>query len=124
MLQNQHPDHDLRRRPWPPAAPALRPAPFEGLRHDLNHGLVLEQRVDLAQPVGPQFVPVRQQHLEQTPLALFALNHARSFDETSCASSVVRRIDRRNRRIERFVTAGRRPSVHVNELRGHFFTAK
>jgi hypothetical protein len=57
MLQNQHPDHDLRRRPRPPAAPALRPAPFEGLRHDLNHGLVLEQRVDLAQPVGPQFVP-------------------------------------------------------------------
>ncbi len=36
----------------------------------------------------------------------------------------VRGIDRRNRRIERLVTAGHRPSVPVSELRGHFFTGK
>jgi hypothetical protein len=88
-----------------------------------NHAFVLEQRIDLAQPVGPQLVPIRQQNFEQTPLALSALNHARSFVK-SCAGSVVRQIDRRNRRIERLVTAGRRPSVPISELRGHFFTAK
>jgi hypothetical protein len=68
-------------------------------------------------------VPIGQQDFEQTPLSLSALNHARSFDE-SRAGSVVRRIDRRNGRIDRFVTAGRRPSVPVSDLRGHFFTAK
>ena len=73
--------HDLRRRARAAAAPTLRPARLERLRDDLNHGLVLEQRVDLAQPVGPQFVPIGQQDFEQTPLALSALNHARSFDE-------------------------------------------
>jgi hypothetical protein len=36
----------------------------------------------------------------------------------------VRQIDRRNCRIERLVRAGRRPSVPVSDLRGHFFTAK
>ena len=46
--------------------------------------------------VGPQFVPIGQQDLEQTPLPLSALNHARSFDENSRAGSVVRRIDRGN----------------------------
>jgi hypothetical protein len=69
-------------------------------------------------------VPIGQQDFEQTPLALSALNHARSFDESSRAGSLVRQIDRRNRRIERSVTAGRRPSVQLSELRGHFFTAK
>ena len=54
---------------------------------------------------------------------LSALHHARSFDELSRAGSVVRRIDRRNR-IDRWVTAGRRPSVPVSDLRGHFFTGK
>ena len=82
--------HDLGRRPRTSAAPTLRPARLERLRDDLNHGLVLEQRVDLAQPVGPQFVPIGQQDFEQTPLALSALNHARSFDEASRAGSVVR----------------------------------
>jgi hypothetical protein len=62
------------------ATPTLRPPSFERLGHDLNHGVVLEQRVDLAQPVGPQFVTVGQQHFEQTPLALSALDHARSFE--------------------------------------------
>jgi hypothetical protein len=92
--------------------------------HHLNHGLVLEQGVDLAQPVRPQFVPIGQQDLEQTSLALSALNHARSFDDSSRAGSLVRRIDRRNGRIERFVTAGRRPSIIISDLRGHFFTGK
>jgi hypothetical protein len=69
-------------------------------------------------------VAIGQQDFEQAPLPLSALNHARSFDESSRAGSVVRRIDRRNCRIERFVTAGRQPSVPVSELRGHFFTAK
>jgi hypothetical protein len=68
-------------------------------------------------------VAIGQQDFEQTPLSLSALNHARSFDE-SRAGSVVREIDRRNRRIERFVTAGRRPLLSVSELRGHFFTAE
>ena len=48
MLQDQHPDHDLRRRAGTAAATTLRPPRFERLRDDLNHGLVLEQRVDLA----------------------------------------------------------------------------
>jgi hypothetical protein len=93
------------------------------LRHHLNHRFVLEQRVDLAQPVGPQFVPIGQQNFEQTPLALSALNHARSFDE-SRAGSVVRQIDRRNRRIARLVTAARWSAVRLSDLCGHFFTEK
>ena len=108
------------------ATPTLRPPLLERLRHDLNHRVVLEQRVDLAEPVRPQLVTIGQQNFEQTPFALSSLNHARSFDE-SRAGSVVRWIDRRNRkigRIERSVTAGRRPSVPVSDLRGHFFTAK
>src|SRR5262249_9241861 len=124
MLQNQHPDDDLRWRARPTASPTRRPARLERLRDDINHGLVLERRVDLAQPVGPQFVAVRQEDFEQTPLALSALNHARSFAEASRAGSVVREIDRRNRRIERLVPAGRRRSVQCRHLRGHFFTAK
>jgi hypothetical protein len=36
----------------------------------------------------------------------------------------VRQIDRRNRRIDRLVTPGRRSSVQFSRLRGHFFTAK
>jgi hypothetical protein len=36
----------------------------------------------------------------------------------------VRRIDRRNRGTERFVTDGGRPSVQCSHLGGHFFTAK
>jgi hypothetical protein len=72
-------------------------------------------------------VTIGQQNFEQTPFALSSLNHARSFAESSRAGTVVRSIDRRNRklgRIERSVTAGRRPSVPVSELCGHFFTAK
>jgi hypothetical protein len=80
MLQDQHPNDDLRRRPRTAAPPTLRPARFEGLRDNLNHGFVLE-RVDLSQPVGPQFVSIRQQDFEQTSLSLSALNHARSFVE-------------------------------------------
>ena len=79
MLQHQHPDHDLRRRAGTAATATLRPTSFECLRDDLNHRFVLEQRVDLSQPVGPQFVAVWQEDFEQTPLALSALNHARSF---------------------------------------------
>src|SRR2546425_4416821 len=124
VLQNQHPDDDLRRRARTAAPSTLRPTSFEALRDDLNHGFVLEQDVDFSQPVGPQFVPIGQQHFEQTALALSSLNHARSFDERSRAGSVVRQIDRRNCRIERLVTAGRGPSVPVSELRGHFFTAE
>jgi hypothetical protein len=116
--------YDLRGGTEAPAAATLPPARFEALRHDFNHAFVLEQRIDLAQPVGPQFVPVWQQDLEQTSLALSALNHARSFAETSRAGSVVRQINRRNRRMKRFVTAGRRRSVQCSHLRGHFFTAK
>jgi hypothetical protein len=37
---------------------------------------------------------------------------------------LVRRFDRRNGRIARLDTAGRRPSVPISHLRGHFFTAK
>ena len=78
MLQDQHPDDHLRRCARTTATPTLRPSCFERLGDDLKHGLVLEQCVDLAQPVGPQFVPIGQQNFEQTPLALSALNHARS----------------------------------------------
>ena len=78
----------------------------------------------LPQPVGPQLVSIGQQNFEQTPLALLPLNHARSFDNRSRAGSVVRRIDRDNGKTERLVTAGRRPSVPLNDLRGHFFTGK
>jgi hypothetical protein len=97
MLQNQHPDDHIGRRPWPPAAPTLGPTFFERLGHDFNHGFVLEGDVNASQPVGPQLVTIGQQNFEQTPLALLALNHARSFDQRSCAGSVeVRRIDRGN----------------------------
>jgi hypothetical protein len=58
----------------------LRPSRFERLRDDLNHCLVLEQRVDAPQPTGPQLVAIGQQYFEQTPLALTASDHARSFE--------------------------------------------
>ena len=80
MLQHQHPDDDLGRRAGTSAATTLRPPRFERLGDHLNHGLVLEQRVDSPQPVGPQFVSIGQQHFEQTALALSASDHARSFD--------------------------------------------
>ncbi len=76
---------DFGRRPNRPSS-ALRPTFLESLSHDVNDGLVLAQRVDLAQPVGPQFVPVRQEDLKQTALPLSALNHARSFAEGSRAA--------------------------------------
>ncbi len=78
MLQdNQHPNDHLRRRARTrPRRSTLRPPCFERLGDHLNHGFfyVLEQCVDLAQPVGPQFVPIGQQNFEQTPLALSALD--------------------------------------------------
>jgi hypothetical protein len=113
MLQDQHPDDDLGRRTKTAATATLRPPFLKGLRNDFNHGVVLEQRVDLAQPVGPQFVPIRQQDFEQTPFALSALHHARSFDE-SRTGSLVRRIDRRNRRIDAF-GHGRPPTIGTGQ---------
>src|SRR5439155_9686632 len=103
------------------ATPTLRPPLLKRLGHNLNHGVVLEQRIDLAEPVRPQLVTIGQENLEQTSFALSSLNHARSFDE-SRAGSLVRQIDRRNcgiGTIERWVTAGRRPSVPVSDLRDH-----
>jgi hypothetical protein len=122
VFQNQHADHDLRRRTEAAAPSTVWPSSFERLGHNLNHSLVLEQRIDLAQPIGPQLVAVGQQNFEQTPLALSALNHARSFDQRSHAGKVVRQIDRRNRRMNHLITAGRRPSAQLNDLRDHFFT--
>ena len=86
MLQNQHPNHHVRRRPRTSTPTTLRPSCFERLGHDLNHGLVLEQRVDPPQPVGPQLVTIGEQHLEQTSLALTASDHARSFE--ACVRAV------------------------------------
>jgi hypothetical protein len=80
MLEHQHPNDDLGRCPRTTTAATLRPPRFEGLRDDFNHRLVLEQRIDAPQPVGPQFVSIGQQHFEQTPLALSASDHARSFE--------------------------------------------
>ena len=48
MLQDRHPDNDLGSRSDSAAAATLRPALLEGLGDDLKHGVVLEQRVDLA----------------------------------------------------------------------------
>ena len=86
MFQDQHPNHDLRGRPWSPAATALRPPRLERLRHHLNHRFVLEQRIDTPQPVGPQFVSIGQQHFEETALALSASDHARSFGDIGACS--------------------------------------
>jgi hypothetical protein len=80
VLQDQHPDHDFGWRAGTSAATTVGPPGLQCLRDDLNHGLVLEHGVDAAQPVGPQFVPIGQQHFEQTPLALSASDHARSFE--------------------------------------------
>jgi hypothetical protein len=79
--------------------------------HDVNHGVVLEERIDLAQSVGPQLVVIGQQNFEQTSVALSSLHHACSFDQQSRAGSLVRRIGRPNCRIDCFVTARRWPSV-------------
>jgi len=46
---------------------------------------LLERRVDLSQPLRPQLAAVGLQNFEQTPIALAALNHARSFAERSRA---------------------------------------
>jgi hypothetical protein len=81
MLQDQHPNHDLRRRTQASATATLRPPFFKRLSDDLNHGIILEERIDLSQPVGPQLVPIRQQNFEETPFALSTLNHARSSEK-------------------------------------------
>jgi hypothetical protein len=124
MLEDQHPDDHLGWCAGTAATSTLRPSLLKRLRHDLNHGVVLEQRVDLSQPVGPQFVTVGQQDFEQTPLALSALHHTRSFAESSRAGTVVRRINRRNGRIDHSVTIDHPASVPVSGLRRHFFTGK
>jgi hypothetical protein len=94
------------------------------LRDDFDHAFDLQQRVDLAQPIRPQFVPIGQQDFEPTPLALSTLNHARSFAENITRGQCSTTDRSRQRRMNHLVTAGRRPSVRVNDLRGHFFTAK
>src|SRR5262249_39089172 len=67
------------RRPEASTAATLWPSLLKCLCHDVNHRLVLERGIDATQPVGPQLVPIGQQNFEETPLALSALNHARSF---------------------------------------------
>ena len=46
MLEDQHPNDDLGRCARAATAATVRPARLERVRDDLNHGLVLEQRVD------------------------------------------------------------------------------
>ena len=48
MLENQHANHDFGGRAETATTATLRPPTFEPLRQHLGHGLVLEQRVDLA----------------------------------------------------------------------------
>jgi hypothetical protein len=69
-------------------------------------------------------VPVRQEDFEQTALALSTLNHARSVAEKITRGQCSTTDRSRQRRMNHSVTAGRRPSVQFNDLRGHFFTAK
>jgi hypothetical protein len=101
----------------------LRPSRFERLRDDLNHCLVLEQRVDAPQPVGPQFVAIGQQHFEQTPLALSASDHARSF---VIDADKDRNVDPYWQMIEttRSVRSRSRGSMDHNDLARPFFTGK
>jgi hypothetical protein len=124
MLEDQHSQHHIRRCPSRSAPSTLRPPCLERLRDSLNHGLVLEQRVALAQPVGPQLVPVRQEDLEQTALALATLNHARSF-----AKTIMRRqcsTTNRSRQTPNGAFGHRRMRAAntIQRLTGHFFTGK
>jgi hypothetical protein len=69
-------------------------------------------------------VSIGQQHFEQTPLALSASDHARSFEALgACSVENMINTGKRSKTL-RFVTAGRRPSVQLNDLRSHFFTGK
>ena len=124
VLQDQHPNHDLRRCPRPAASTTLRPSRLERLRDDLNHGLVLEQRVDPPQPVGPQLVTIGQQHFEETPLALTASDHARSF--VACMRINIGTLIRTGKRskAKRSVTRRSHRSMNHNDLTRPFFTGK
>ena len=102
-----------------PTAEELARIDREHLIHPLHHPIDNANIVIYVRGRG-----VTVQDLEQTPLPLSALDHARSFAAMSRAGSLVRQIDRRNRRINRFVIAGCRPSVPVSDLGGHFFTEK
>jgi hypothetical protein len=124
MLQDQHPNHDLGWRAGPPAFPALRPALLQRGGDGLNHGLVLEHRVDPLQPGGPQFVGVGQQDLEQTALALSSSHHGRSFRGRSWARSVVRPIRAHQREMRCLATALDAGSRSINHFGGDFFTGK
>ena len=50
----------LRRRPGPPAAPTLGPPRLQRVGDHVQHGVVLEQRIDPPQPVGPQVIEKRR----------------------------------------------------------------
>jgi hypothetical protein len=56
MLEDQHAEHGLGRRPRASAATAVRPAGVERRDDRLKHGLVLEQRVDAPQIRGPELL--------------------------------------------------------------------
>jgi hypothetical protein len=65
---------------------------------------------------SPQFVPVGEEDFKQTALALATLNHARSCVKTITRGQCSTTDRARQRRMNHSVTAGRRPSVHINEF--------
>jgi hypothetical protein len=69
-------------------------------------------------------VTVRQQHLEETALALSASDHARSFGDIGACS--VRNMIGTGKRSKttRFVAQTSDRSLICNDLAGHFFTGK
>jgi hypothetical protein len=97
MLQDQHPQHDVGRRPG--AAPGADFAAGGPSSAWTTVSITASSSSSVSirrNQSGQQLVPVCQEHFEQTALALATLNHARSFDEKSRAGRVVRPIDRRN----------------------------
>ena len=75
VLQDQHPEDDLRRRPEAPPAPALAVAPAQGLDHLVHQPVIREHRVDRAERRIPELVAVGKQHLDQATLEERASDH-------------------------------------------------
>src|SRR6516164_6434200 len=78
VLQDQHPEDDLRRRPEAPPAPALGVAPAQGLDHLIHQLVIREHLVDRAERGVPELVAVGQQHLDQATLDERASDHGSS----------------------------------------------
>ena len=75
VLQDQHPEDDLRRRPEATPAPALAVPSAQRLDHLIHQPVIREHRVDRPERGVPELVAVGEQHLNQATLDERASDH-------------------------------------------------